>query len=230
MSDAEADKARLANLSRRTGTARRRPAWDDLKVLLLFLGWVFLIEAIALIIWAWSVDGTKDDGRTLSGFAVLGVAMICSGAASLTGGLLGFLFGIPRSTEASVNRTRLGHGTTGVPPEAVASEGAAASASPSPTLHATAERPPLLRVNTNLEDISDGVTKVLLGAGLAEAAKIVTGAGQLAAFLGPSFGPGDAGQAVAIATIIYGALEGFFAGYLATRLYLTAAFERADPH
>ena len=53
--------------------------------------------------------------------------------------------------------------------------------------------------------------------------------GRLTVFLGPSFGPAAAGEAVAFAIIIYGALEGFFAGYLATRLYLTAAFERHDP-
>lgn len=230
MSQAEANKPPLASASRRTGTGRRRPAWDDLKVLLLFLSWVLLVEGIALIVWAWSVHGTQDGGKTLSGFAVLGVAMICSGAASLIGGLLGFLFGIPRSTESTVNRTRLGRGS-GTPPEAGAPEGAAAPASPAPTTaHVTAERPPQLRVNTNLEDISDGITKVLLGAGLAQATQIAHGAVQLAAFLGPSFGPGNAGQAVAIATIIYGGLEGFFAGYLATRLFLTAAFERADPH
>ncbi|HEY7229536.1 MAG TPA: hypothetical protein VH558_04110 [Pseudolabrys sp.] len=175
------------------------------------------------------VHGTKTDSGTLSGFAVFGVATICSGAASLIGGLIGFLFGIPRSTEATVSRTRLGRGS-GTPPDAAASGGAAAPASPAPMNHATAERPPQLRINTNLEDISDGITKVLLGAGLAQATQIVSGAGKLAVYLGPSFGPGIGGQAFAIATIIYGTLEGFFAGYLATRLYLTAAFERADPH
>jgi hypothetical protein len=214
-------------------TTRQRLGWGDLKVLLLFLGYVLVIEGIALFIWSWSIDGTSvnDSGKTLSGFGVFAVAMICSGAASLVGGLLGFLFGIPRSVESSAGRLRLSSTTAGAGPEVGVSESATASAStPSVApLPSTAERPQLLRVNTNLEDISDGVTKVLLGAGLAEAGKLVDGAGSLAAFLGPSFGPGSAGQAVAIATIIYGALGGFFAGYLATRLYLTAAFERHDP-
>src|ERR1051326_8587612 len=223
MSDVQASKGPPANAPKRS---RQRPAWDDLKVLLWFLGWVVGVETVALIIWAiaiWVTQGWS------SAFAVLGVAVICSGAASLIGGLLGFLFGIPRSAESTVNRTRLSHGT-GTAPETVAAGDAAPPASPPPTAHATAERPPQLRVNTNLEDISDGVTKVLLGAGLAQANQIIDGARRLAVFLGPSFGPDKAGQAVAIATIIYGALAGFFAGYLATRLYLTAAFERADPH
>jgi len=218
MSDVQASKGLPANAPKRS---RQRPAWDDLKVLLWFLGWVVGVETVALIIWAIAIQYTQGG---LSAFSVLGVAMICSGAASLVGGLLGFLFGIPRSTEATVNRTRLSN--TAAPP-AVAPEAAAGPPSPSPS---TAERLPQLRVNTNLEDISDGITKVLLGAGLAQAVPIAHGAVRLAAFLGPSFGPGNAGQAVAIATIIYGALAGFFAGYLATRLYLTAAFERADPH
>lgn len=222
MSDVQASKGPPANAGRRP---RQRPAWDDLKVLLYFLAWVVGVETIALLIWAIAIYVTQGWSAA---FAVLGVAMICSGAASLVGGLLGFLFGIPRSAEATVSRTRLTHG--GGSPPAGAAEGAAAPAGPAPTAQAAPERPPQLRVNTNLEDISDGITKVLLGAGLAQANQIVTGAVRLAAFLGPSFGPGAAGQAVAIATIIYGALEGFFAGYLATRLYLTAAFERADPH
>lgn len=222
MSDAQASKGPAANGPKRT---RQRPAWDDLKVLLWFLGWVVGVETVALIIWAialWVTQGGP------SAFAVLGVATICSGAASLVGGLLGFLFGIPRSAESTVNRTRLTH-TTGTASDAAA-EGVAPRAGPPPTAHAAPERPPQLRVNTNLEDISDGITKVLLGAGLAQANQIVNGAVRLAAFLGPSFGPGNGGQAVAIATVIYGGLAGFFAGYLATRLYLTAAFERADPH
>jgi hypothetical protein len=223
MSDVQAGKGPPANAPKRS---RQRPAWDDLKVLLWFLGWVVGVETVALLIWAIGIYVTQGWSAAL---AVLGVAMICSGAASFVGGLLGFLFGIPRSAESTVSRTRLSHGTATVQ-EAVAAEGTAPPASPPPTAHATAERPPQLRVNTNLEDISDGVTKVLLGAGLAQANQIIDGARRLAVFLGPSFGPDKAGQAVAIATIIYGVLEGFFAGYLATRLYLTAAFERADPH
>jgi hypothetical protein len=186
------------------------------------LAWVLAIESLALILWAIAIGGTQG---WLSAFTVLGVATICSGAASLSGGLLGFLFGIPRSTETTV-RTHL----DGSPPaQPIAAADAAAPIPASARPNSSAGRPPL-RVNTNLEDISDGITKVLLGAGLAQANAIIIGAGRLADFLGPSFGPGSAGKAVAIATIIYGALEGFFAGYLATRLYLTAAFGRADPH
>lgn len=229
MTQIETNTTPSASVPKKTGNRRGRPEWGDLKVLLWCLAWVLLIEAFALILWALSVGGAQENGKALSFFAVLGVATICSGAASLVGGLLGFLFGIPRSTESTVNRTRLGR-TSGTSPDAVASDAAAAPASPAPTAPATAERPPQLRVNTNLEDISDGITKVLLGAGLAQANQIVRGAVKLAVFLGPSFGPDASGQAVAIATIIYGLLGGFFAGYLATRLYLTAAFERADPH
>lgn len=225
MTQIETDATPSSSVAKKTGNRRGRPEWDDLKVLIWCLGWVLLVETIALILWALSVAGVS-----LSLFGILGVAAICSGAASLVGGLLGFLFGIPRSTESSVNRTRLGHGTDGSPAAPVAAKDAAADTNPSPEPGSSAEKPPPLRVNTNLEDISDGITKVLLGAGLVEVRQIVTGAGQLAVFLGPSFGPGAAGQAVAIATVIYGALGGFFAGYLATRLYLTAAFLRADPH
>lgn len=220
MTQTDARNAPSSSTGRSNG--RRRPARDDLKVLVYFLILVLGVETLALVIWAIAIWGTQG---WLSAFAVLGVAAICSGAASLSGGLLGFLFGIPRSTETTV-RTHL---DGSLPQQAITSGDAAASTTASAGPSSAAGRPPL-RVNTNLEDISDGITKVLLGAGLAQASAIITGAGRLADFLGPSFGPGSAGKAVAIATIIYGALEGFFAGYLTTRLYLTAAFGRADPH
>ena len=223
------------NLPKRNGNpiTRQRLGWDDLRILVLFLCFVLAVEGIASSFWSWSVNGmsVNDNGKPLSGWGVFATGVICSGAASLVGGLLGFLFAIPRSVESSASRLPLSNTTTVARPEVVISEAAPVppSTSSATRFPAATERPPLLRVNTNLEDISDLVTKVLLGAGLAQAGQLVDGAGRLAAFLGPSFGPGSSGQVVAIGTIIYGALEGFFAGYLATRLYLTAAFGRHDP-
>jgi hypothetical protein len=214
--------------SRRGGkVTRERLGWDDLKILILFLSFVLAIEGVALGLWSWSVNGMGDAGRALSGWGVFATGMICSGAASLVGGLIGFLFGIPRSVESSAGRLRISSTTVGVVPSATISEQSPPGEPSVPAL-ARSERP-RLRVNTNLEDISDGVTKVLLGASLAEARSLVDAGTRLTGFLGPSFGPAAAGEAVALAIIIYGALEGFFAGYLATRLYLTAAFERHDP-
>jgi hypothetical protein len=214
--------------SGRGSTNEGRRDFKFLISFLSFLGFVLAVEGLAQILWSYSVDGSSvgNEGKPLSGWGVWATWLICSGAASLVGGLFGFLFGIPRSINAGSGRIRPGP-TVQTPSEAITS--AIPSSSTPATNFPPAAAPRLLRVNTNLEDISDFVTKALFGAGLAQANGLVEGAGRLADFLGPSFGPGRAGQVVAIATIAYGGLGGFFAGYLATRLYLTAAFERHDP-
>jgi hypothetical protein len=224
---------RISTEKKNSAITRQRVGWDDLKILILFLCFVLAIEGTASGLWSYSVNGLSvaNDGKPLSGWGVFAIGMICSGAASLVGGLLGFLFGIPRSSDSSVvGSRRLSNTTASSPPEVVSQSAPASPDNSSATRLPSATASALsLRVNTNLEDISDFVTKALLGAGLVAANALVDGAGKLAVFLGPSFGPGSAGQAFAIATIIYGALEGFLAGYLATRLYLTAAFGRNDP-
>lgn len=89
------------------------------------------------------------------------------------------------------------------------------------------------KVNTNLEQISDWLTKIIVGLGLVQLQQLpgflkrvsVWAAASLPLAQGSSVA-----QVAAFATafIVYFSITGFLAGYLLTRLYLAGAFRRAD--
>lgn len=131
-----------------------------------------------------------EDALAVSMFGLL-VAL----AALLVGGLLGFIFGIPRALQ--------GNGSND-------------------------EQSPTYGVNTNLEHISDWLTKILVGVGLIELGAITRGLGELARTLSPGLGGPPSGALVAGAEIASFTTWGFLVGYLLTRTYLTAAFKDFD--
>lgn len=135
------------------------------------------------------------------GFARIFGSGLMIAVASLTVGIcLGFLFGIPRSLQ-----------NVQAPPAA----GAAAADS----------TPATLGPNTNLEQISDWLTKIIVGLGLINLDKLPRKIDTLLVRLAPSLA-NDKGFVLAVVTG-YG-ICGFMLGYLLTRLYLTRAFALAD--
>jgi len=79
-------------------------------------------------------------------------------------------------------------------------------------------------VNTNLVEISDWLTKIIVGVGLIELRRIPPQARRLALEVaGPS---GDISFALAV--VVYFPTLGFLFGYLSTRLFLAGAFSRAE--
>ncbi len=178
---------------------------------------------------------------------VLGLALLAFGAVSLPGFravpawlwalgfcaaglLLGFLFAIPR-----------------VPPTVARTEGAgaAAGAGAGPSGKAGDDRPPAAvagparpaeaiptEINSNLVEVSDWLTKIIVGVGLVELKDLPANAESLARFVAQSLGMADpAGNALAGAVSMAGALMlyfsvlGFLGGYLLTRVYLAAIFK-----
>jgi len=125
-------------------------------------------------------------------FSFLGLSVLISATAAMSGAFLGFLFGIPRAVPGSAD-SRLPYAG-----------------------------------NTNLEQVSDWLTKILVGVGLTQIGKISATAGVLVGYLGPSLAPGPSGTIFASAVIIYFGILGFFAGWLPTRVLLGAALSRAD--
>jgi hypothetical protein len=133
---------------------------------------------------------------------VAGLLMV-AGCAWSVGGLVGFLFGIPRTlslpsgdvVEGALSRDQLQY-----------------------------------RVNTNLEQISDWLTKILVGVGLAELHRLP------AALRGASdyFAAAIGGRAAAdlsgflVALLVYFAVVGLMTGYLGTRVLLAPLFKAAD--
>jgi len=81
-----------------------------------------------------------------------------------------------------------------------------------------------------LEQISDWLTKLLVGAGLAEIKNLPSHIATLAAFIADGWGgtPSQHLQPLAAALIIYFVAEGFITGYLVTRMFIQSAFSRAD--
>jgi hypothetical protein len=148
-------------------------------------GYLPLAALIAIIIYSW---GDWD---------IFAVAVLLAGGATVAGGLLGFLFGIPR-----------------------------ALAGPEQGDDADTRRGYL--PNTNLEQISDWLTKILVGVGLVQFTTLARHIGDLIDFLGPSLGGEPRGRAFAGATVAVFSISGFLAFYLVTRLYLGRAFAQAD--
>lgn len=89
------------------------------------------------------------------------------------------------------------------------------------------------QVNTNLTEISDWLTKIIVGLGLVNLTKIPPYLAKLAQVLAGGITtaakpPSPLTFAFAYGTIIAYAVLGFLFGYIMTRLYLASAFARAD--
>jgi tetratricopeptide (TPR) repeat protein len=76
------------------------------------------------------------------------------------------------------------------------------------------------KVNTNLEQISDWLTKILVGVGLTQLQRLPESLWRL----GNAFPLGES-PALGLALLLNFLIGGFFGGYLLTRLFLTTAFD-----
>lgn len=138
--------------------------------------------------------------------AVTSVGCLLAGASAFLGGVLGFLFGIPRTLQQ----------------EGLAPEGMAASE------NGAAARRIDYRANTNLEQISDWLTKILVGVSLTQLPEIKSGMTRFTAFAAQGLGSHSHSQVFAFALLSYSAVLGFLFGYLWTRLFLAGALRLAD--
>jgi hypothetical protein len=82
--------------------------------------------------------------------------------------------------------------------------------------------------NTNLTQVSDWLTKIIIGVGLVQFSQLAKTIGRLGDSLEPSLGGGEAGKAFGIALVLGFFVIGFLIGYLYTRLRLQWAFASAD--
>lgn len=143
----------------------------------------------------------KDAATFLS---VVSTAVLVAAAATAAGAFFGFLFGIPRALQSDT------------------------APAPDATDEPTGEKKPGYAANTNLEQISDWLTKILVGVGLTQIGAIPGGVAKYADATAPALG-GFSGSAVfSVALLIYFVIVGFLTGYLLTRLYLGPALRRAD--
>lgn len=102
----------------------------------------------------------------------------------------------------------------------------------SPTAGSAAAGNPLrgweYQPNTNLEQISDWLTKILVGVGLVQIRPIGDKLFAVAGGVASALRDHGANRSFALALILFYAVAGFLLGYLWTRLYLPGAFRDAD--
>lgn len=125
---------------------------------------------------------------------------LLAGASLFLGVLVGFIFGIPKTSKPSVDSSSPIQANTDV----------------------------AYSLNTNLEEISDWLTKMLVGVGLVQLTAIPGYIGRFANYWETSIGKSFPAAYVA-ALIAFFSLTGFLIGYLWTRLALIGDFIEQDP-
>ena len=127
------------------------------------------------------------------------VVSVWTSAAWVVGTLVGFLFGFPKVVQDD-NLTANGQGNV---------------------LYK-------LLINTNFAEVSDWLTKIIVGLGLVHAQQIWSRLLELAKIFSTSIGAGDKEIGLGIALVISFSAGGLLFGYLYTRLYLSLLFAKAD--
>jgi tetratricopeptide (TPR) repeat protein len=151
----------------------------------------------------------------LAGVDRVGPALLWCFGCLLTGFVVGFLFGFPRVI-------------TYDQPAPTPPAGAAVTDANNPA-SAVAYR---LGVNTNLEQVSDWLTKIIVGVGLVELKNVPGYLRAAGEYIGAGFGEAAGAlvfqQRLAAGIVVaFGGL-GVLSGYLLTRMFFSAAFRRAD--
>jgi hypothetical protein len=171
------------------------------------LSWELPLIGVALIaLWSYGT-ATSWSARWSTAAALLLVAA----AAMAVGGLLGFLFGVPK----------------------VLTEGGSAEGARDPNPPAGAKGAVTNAVrggvsaNTNLEQISDWLTKILVGVGLVQIGKAPGAFGRLVGNVVRAFGLENAEHVIG-SVLLFFVVVGFLDAYLLTRLALTGAFRAAE--
>jgi len=140
---------------------------------------------------------------------VLALGLLASGAAALAGTLIGVLFGVPQPSAAVAPATQ----------DAAFSNGVAGSARTSAELS---------RSGTNLEQMSDWLTKVLIGAALTQAHRLPDALGRLAAWLGSGLPAEPQAGKFVLGAVVYCFVLGVLFGYVWTRVVLSPMLRRTD--
>jgi hypothetical protein len=84
-----------------------------------------------------------------------------------------------------------------------------------------------LETNSNLDEVSDWLTKILVGLGLVQLGRISHAVGTIGHELAPGFGGTPGAKAFAVGLLIYSAIDGFLIGYIWTRVDLSRVFQGA---
>lgn len=159
-------------------------------------------------IFIFCLNPTSANQKNISILDTLGTSLAVGGSSLLGGALLGFLFGVPRAARTANNNITQGRDPS----------------DPTANFSRNKEQDKKLYTdNTNIEEISDWLTKILVGIGLVQLRTLPTYLGKLEKLLGSAIGNGVFGVAI----VIHFSVCGFFLGYLSSRLFLPGAFSRS---
>ena len=188
--------------------------------------WSIGIGILIIVVYAFQIFDGRDTSYEWGNFwALLATLLALAFACFAIGGLLGFLFSIPRTASAPPPEP---------PPPAAEGGGdqpqAQAGATPSRTVASH-------QVNTNLEEISDWLTKIVVGVSLVQLTEIIGFIDQTTENIQAGFptacGAGQTGCIIGLGTFSAAVIIMFFAigllfGYLWTRLMVQGAIKDAD--
>jgi hypothetical protein len=159
-----------------------------------YINWWINTLFVVLIVLPLTVMAIYCANLPNGGLTAFGAAVMMAAASTLAGGLLGFLFGIPRALSSDAE---------------------------SGSNEATSRLIP----NTNLEQVSDWLTKIIVGATLVQLGSLPHRFAELATSVSGIFGsPSTQNKVMAGAIILYSALFGFFGAYIAARSIITFLF------
>jgi len=155
------------------------------------------------------------------GFKLFAIGMLVTGAAAIVGALFGFLFGLPRSfddvdqpnADAGQPEASADQGTASAPPKAVETSALRRSA----------------RSNNNLLEISDWLTKVIVGAGLVGLKDITRWLGDVGQTIGTGAGlHPEEGRVFGASVILFFFGWGFLFVYIQTRTIISLIFQATE--
>jgi hypothetical protein len=172
---------------------RGSPRWIEQAKEFFASGWMFAIPIVTIL---WVVVTLIYALQLPSGvrWGAFAVAVFIASSSFLLGGLVGFLFGIPRAVQGSTAPT-----------------GAAQ-----------------YQANTNLEQVSDWLTKIIVGVGLVQIGRVIPGLTRYAESLKVPLGGQASSSAFGLALTIANLLIGFFLFYLWSRSLLKKELEELE--
>jgi hypothetical protein len=165
----------------------------------------------ALVGWAFELVYGLSSAGLIGGVRIFCLLWFASGAAFFVGTIAGFLFGVPKARL----RVRNGPVESG-PLNSVSSE--------DPNEHTADDK---YRDNTNLEEVSDWLTKIIVGLGLVEFNNIITFLGDLGDKIGVAIDPSGnfGGNVIGIGSLVIGFATGFLHYYVWARMILRRSLE-----
>lgn len=184
------------------------------------IGWltIFIGGLVAVVVYGLGITGPH--------LQFIAVGLVTAGAALLTGAFFGFLFGVPRVVSAGNARVEYD---------------AKKLATGDPAANGATAKAPFWAPSSNLAEVSDWLTKLLLGAGLVSLTQL---SGPLSGFVRniadgldnqTNGEPSGAAMVMAGSILALFAVLGFLMGYVLATIWYTHALEdtvgeNPDPH